>query len=102
MISGAELTSVLQTYLQRAAQARRSEGAPAAQDRSGSGADGVVFSPHSAAVGRLLAALHELPDVRQDRVAAVRARLESGTSPSPAEVARQILARALGDRLAGG
>lgn len=100
MISGSELGSVIAT---RVHDPERAGGNAPSRPTSGSSAvDGVTFSPASATVGRLLSVLNGLSDVRPDRVAAAKARVASGQGPSSSAVARQMMSRMVGDRLAAG
>ena len=98
MISGRELGSLIATH---ATTPGRVTGSKPIQPTSASNtADGVTFSPESANVGRWLSALHGLPDIRAERVQSVAARVAAGQAPQATEVARQMLSRVVGDRLA--
>jgi len=100
MISGRELGSVIAT---RVGAPDRPSGQVSARPASAStGQDGVTLSPESATVGQWLSALHGLPDVRPDRVQAAKTRLDVGVAPASTDVARQMLSRIVGDRLAAG
>lgn len=101
MISGSEVNSLVSTYLRGTAGTQGGSAGTAVRPPSGGG-DGVTLSPQSASVTRLLQNLQSLPDVRQDRVAEVQARLAGGTQPPSDAVARQILQRVVGDHLAAG
>lgn len=99
MISGRELGSLVATRV--AAPGRAAGSAPTASSTSASNsADAVALSAQSANVGRWLSALHGLPDLRTERVQAVAQRVAAGQSPQPTEVARQMMTRIVGDRLA--
>ena len=100
MISGSEVNSLVATYLRGPEGTQTGPSGPAV--RSPDGTDGVTLSPQSASVTRLLQHLQALPEVRQDRVEEVRARLASGTQPPAHDVAKQILQRVVGDHLAAG
>ena len=66
--------------------------APPSGAKSASGADTINVSDQAATVGRLAAKVAELPDVREERVAALRARVESGNyQPSAREIADAII-----------
>ena len=98
MISGSELGSLIATH---ATTPGGVTGSKAVQPASVSNSpDGVTLSPESASVGGWLAALRGLPDIRAERVQAVAARVAAGQVPQSTEVARQILSRVVGDRLA--
>lgn len=96
MISGQELGRLAAT----AAAAPRSVAGSGPSQAVGGGADGVTLSPQSAEMGRWLAALHQLPDVRSEQVRRVSARLASGKAAGSREVARQMITRLASDRLA--
>lgn len=96
MISGQELGRLAAT----AAAAPRVVAGSEATQTAGGGADGVTLSAQSAEVGRWLAALHQLPDIRSEQVRRVSMRLAAGKSPGSREVARQMITRLASDRLA--
>lgn len=55
-------------------------------------ADQLKVSEHAAAVGKLVARIAELPDVRTERIEGLRERIEAGTYHPPAtEIADAIL-----------
>lgn len=67
---------------------------PAAQTgvTSASEADRVNVSERAATINRLAARASELPDVRQEKVEALRERIESGSyNPSADDIAEAIL-----------
>ena len=99
MISGRELGSVIATH---AGGPGRPEGRPPAPPASVANAapDGVTLSPQSANVGRWLTVLKGMSDIRTNRVESVGSRVASGQGPSSTDVARQMLSRMVGDRLA--
>jgi negative regulator of flagellin synthesis FlgM len=54
--------------------------------------DAVEVSKDGAAVGRLIARVKELPDVRQDKVAEFRSQIQTGSyKPSARDIADTIL-----------
>lgn len=56
------------------------------------GQDTVQFSPKFAEVQKLTNKLQQLPDVRSDRVSALKQQIQQGTyKPDPSEVASAIL-----------
>jgi flagellar biosynthesis anti-sigma factor FlgM len=112
-ISRQEAESVIQAYLQtpgvpggkgpRAASA----GLPGGVGQGGSAptpaSDQVSVSQQAADVRRWVARVASLPDVRQDVVDRIRQRIARGEYPPPAgDVAAQMIARWVGDHLAGG
>ena len=79
----------------RVKQARRPE--PAVQ---AGGKDKVVLSSEARELSALRARLAQIPDVREERVAALREALRQGTyRVSPEEIADKMIARSLVDRL---
>ena len=108
MISGNELGSVVATYLQKnptsSVAGSGATGAAGVAPAGGSNqsTDGVTISAQPGFIGRMVSALHNLPDVRAERVLQARSGLESGQQPSSQQVARQIVSRVVGDHLAGG
>jgi len=101
MISGTELGSVVSTYLHQTPKAPANAVGGSVQPGSPA-ADGVVLSAQSGSVSRLVSALQSVPDIRSERVLEARNRVQSGQPPSSSDVARQILSRVVGDRLAAG
>lgn len=97
MISSREVGSVVATRLGRvpsAAGRADPQAAPATQ-----AGDGVTLSSGVQIASAMLTALNGLPDTRPEVVARIQARVRSGVQPSGQQVARQMLSRAIGDRL---
>lgn len=96
MISRSQAESALRAYLVAGGPA-----APPPVRRPPRAAEGgVALSAQASQVKRWQEVLKNLPDVREDRVAEVRARMEAGEYPPPAsDVAAQMLARWLSDRV---
>ena len=100
MISTGEVGSVVTTHLRGGAPATGGAGPQQAQGVQAT--DGVVLSGQSELVGRMIAALHGLPDVRSGHVQQARTALQARRMPGPEAVAHQIVNRVVSDRLAGG
>jgi len=98
MISGRELGSLIATHSAAPGQVAGSK--PTPPTSASNAPDGVALSSESANVGRWLSALRGLPDVRSNRVQTVANRVASGQTPHSTEVARQMMSRVVGDRLA--
>jgi len=63
-----------------------------ATDPAGSGSDTVQVSSKFAEVQQLTTKLQQVPDVRTDRVSALKAKIQQGTyNPDAADVAESIL-----------
>jgi hypothetical protein len=101
MISTAEVGRVVATYRQGIVAPVASSDGRAAPAATAPGADPVDLAGTQIVTG-LLDALHRLPEVRADAVQRAAARAASGVQPSGRDVARQMLARAVGDRLGAG
>lgn len=101
MISHQQVARAAQAYLGEIdAQGRRG---PAGAATGGTGgADGVVISRRAQDVRRWTEALRSMPDGDEDRVARLASEVASGKyHPGAADIADQILARSLADRLGG-
>lgn len=86
---------------QQILQAQGIKGPKATKGSAGPGpatppaSDAVSMSPKGQEIGKALQALAGLPDVRADRVAALKAQIESGTyQVSGREIAASLLQRA--------
>lgn len=84
-IVGNPIQQVLGTYLK---QARKAD---AASETSGARTDELSVSQRAEEMLKAREALDKLPAVREDRVAAVRAKLEGGYRPDAAVVSEAIL-----------
>jgi flagellar biosynthesis anti-sigma factor FlgM len=103
MISSHELASALRAYVREAGApvraAQRPQVGPSGGGEPGSGTSPVSLSPQAGEVGRWVAQLRSLSEVRPERVAEINQRLQSGQyPPSGAEVADKMLGRWLIDR----
>ncbi len=63
-----------------------------ANDRRTGGTDGVDLSNRAKEIRSAQKAIGDLPDVREDRVAALKTKIASGQyNPSPEDIARKML-----------
>jgi negative regulator of flagellin synthesis FlgM len=86
-IANVQSTAVQNANTSRSQQTR-TEGSPA----EANGSDTVQVSPRFAEAQQLTSKLQQVPDIRSDRVSALKAQIQQGTyKPDPADVAEALL-----------
>jgi negative regulator of flagellin synthesis FlgM len=91
------IINVQSDAVQNAKTSRAQEAAPEDGTAQISGSDSVQVSSKFAEVQQLTSKLQQLPDVRSERVAVLKAKIQQGTyKPDPAEVADALLNEAAG------
>lgn len=95
-ISSEQVQQILKSYgVKGPSRAHKAEQAGAVQP-----ADDAALSTASQEISKALALISKTPDVRADKVAALKAQIEAGTyQVSGADVADSVWARALADEL---
>lgn len=95
-ISGAQINQVMRVYKAQRAYKTESVGAQNAPDRK----DGVQLSFESSDIEKVKQVVANLPDIRDDLVAPISAKVSSGEyRVDPKEVADKILGRLIADRI---
>jgi len=101
VISRNEINNILTTYRQRAQAVSEKDGSrEEVRTVRGNQRDRLEISPKAREVQRLKRLLEQIPEVRQDKVQAIRQKISRGEYGVSAEdVAEKILGRALADKL---
>ncbi len=96
MISGRQIDQVLHVYIQQESQGKQRPGGTDAQP-----VDSLTLSQRGQEVQKAKQALANAPEVRPEKVAALRRMVAQGTYHPPGrQVAEKMLGRSLVDRLA--
>lgn len=96
IISGKQVQDVLKLYADQG-QKTKSQAKP---QTTSSKRDEVVLSPKAQEFGQLLQKLKAMPDVREEKTAALSKQIESGEYRIEAkDIADKMIGRALADRL---
>ncbi|MBX6350580.1 MAG: flagellar biosynthesis anti-sigma factor FlgM [Clostridia bacterium] len=102
MISHREVSGAAQSYLHELRSLGERQARPGAQPREAS-RDDVVISEKAQDVRAWVERLTGLPESRSDRLDELARQVQAGAyRPSALDIADQILARSLGDRLSRG